>query len=193
MSHRAMGALPTPAQISSMIALIDWWHADRPVFEGQRCLQDAACANSIEASAHAVARIFVLQAAAAAVRERTVGPRYAAAAYVAALFAIDDPECGILWECLAAIRCHDLTILGARMHDAARLCAARGATQTARNFAELSYEAALASGAWEYARGAALILERLAEMEECPRAAEEWARRAVRYRRGRRRVNCLRV
>jgi hypothetical protein len=174
-----MGAPPAPLQITTMIALIDWWETDRPAFEGERCLADAAAANCSEDSAHAVARLFVLHAAAAAVRYgETVEMRYSAAPYVAALFAIDDPEAGALWECLAAVRLNDVSFLASRLHEVARLCARRNAPQTGRGFAELSYEAALASGAWEVAHYAALLLERLAELDESPGSAEKWARRA---------------
>jgi hypothetical protein len=174
-----MGARSAPLQIITMIALIDWWETEQPGFEGERCLADAATANCSQASAHAVARLFVLHAAAAAIRDgETVQKRYEAGPYVGALFSIDDPEAAALWECLAAIRVNDITYLASRLHEVARLCARRNAPQTGRGFGELSYEAALATGAWEFAHYAALLLERLAELDESPASAERWARRA---------------
>jgi hypothetical protein len=174
-----MGALLAPLQISAMIALIDWWELDHPAFDGERCLTDAAAANRVDDSAHAVAPLFVLQAAATAIRDGdAIQMRSAAAPYVAAMLAIDDPETVALWDCLASIRCNDIARLAARLHEAARLCATRNAAGTARSFAELSYEAALASGAWEQAHYAALLLERLAELDECHVAADRWGRRA---------------
>jgi hypothetical protein len=172
-----------------MIALIDWWETDGPTFEGARCLADAADEKRSEASAHAVARLFVLQAVAAAIREgETVQKRYAAVPYVAALMAVDDPEGGALRECLGAVRLDDISALASRLLEVARLCAQRSAGQTARSFAELAYEAALATGAWEFAHDAARILERLAELDESPASADRWARRAeVHGRRMRRR------
>jgi hypothetical protein len=179
MSHPAMGAQPAPVQIITMIGLIDWWETDRPSFEGERCLADAADANCSEASGHAVARLFVLHAAAAAIRDgETVQKRYLAKPYVAALFAFDDPEAGALWECLAAIRLNDITWLASRVLEVGGLCARRNAPQTARSFGELAYEAALATGTWVLAHHAALLLERLAELDESPASAERWARRA---------------
>ena len=179
MSHPAMGTQAVPDQIITMIGLIDWWETDRPSFEGERCLADAADANCSDTSGHAVARLFVLHAAAAAIRDgETVQKRYAAKPYVAALFAIDDPEAAALWECLAAIRLSDITWLASRVLEVGGLCARRNAPQTARSFAELAYEAALATGTWELAHHAALLLERLAELDESPASADRWARRA---------------
>ena len=194
MSHPAMGRRPVPLHIITMIALIDWWETDRPSFEGERCLADAAEANCSEASAHAIARLFVLHAAAAAMRDgETVQKRYEAGPYVAALIAIDDGEAGALWECLAAIRLNDITCLASRLLEVAGLCARRNAPQTGRGFAELSYEAALATGEWELAHYAALLLERLAELDESPASAERWARRAEVHARRMKRRSKLRL
>ncbi|HEY0809768.1 MAG TPA: hypothetical protein VGD49_06375 [Longimicrobiales bacterium] len=163
-----------------MIAFIDWWQLDHPDFTGARCLTDAAAANCVDASARAVARVFVLQAALAAVRDDDMGPmRFAAAGYVATLFEIDDAETGALWDCLASIRSNDAGRLARSLYEVGRVCAWRHAPGAARSFAELSYEAALAAGAWEHAHYAALLLERLAELDECHDAADRWGRRAA--------------
>ena len=126
-----------------------------------------------------MARLLVLRAAVAAIRDGdTIQPRYAAAPYLAALFAVDDPEAGALWECLASIRCNDIGRLATSLHEVARICATRDASGGARSFGEIAYEAALATGRWEAANYAALLLERLAELDECHVAADRWGGRA---------------
>lgn len=164
-----------------MIYYHDWWRTDRITYEGAECLWDAAELNTRPASLRALARLFVIGAAAASIGGR---PRcrpsdgIVAASYLAALLAADDPEAGALRACLAALQQDNTAALATALHEAARLSAAHLAPGSARKFAELSYEAALEVGAWQDARLAAVILERLATLDECPNAAERWARRA---------------
>jgi hypothetical protein len=165
-----------------MISYIDWWRTDLVSFEGGECLRDAADLNTTPASMRAIARIFVIRAAASAIgSERRGGlDGVAAASYLAALMAVEDPEAGALCACLAALQQNNTAALATALHEAARLSAAHLAPCTARKLAELSYEAALEVGAWQDALLAAVILERLATLDECPVAAERWARRADR-------------
>src|SRR5687768_15279497 len=103
MSHPAMGAPPLPLHVRAMIAFIDWWQLDHPDFTGARCLMDVGATNCTDDSARVIGRIFVMQAATAALRDGDTAPlRCAAAPYVAALFEIDDAETGALWDCLAS-------------------------------------------------------------------------------------------
>ena len=163
-----------------MIELTDWWRIDSPAFAGQRCLDDAADNSSIEISRASVARMLVLQAADAVLHGKGAGPRDIAqvATYVGALFYVDDPEAGVLWRCLGAIRTSDTADLANALHHAARRMASVCAPHAAREFGELSYEAALACGSWEDAYFAASILTRIAELDECHIAAERWEHRA---------------
>ena len=163
-----------------MIYYHDWWRTERVTFEGGGCLKDAAELNTLPASLRAIVRMFVIRAAAAAIGDyRRGGPDgLVAASYLAALLAADDPEAGALRACLKAARSRDTAALATALHEAARLSAAHLAPCTARELAELSYEAALEVGAWQDALLAAVILERLATLDECPAAAERWARRA---------------
>lgn len=162
-----------------MISYVDWWRTDLVPFEGAECLRDAADQQTIPASVRAIARMFVIRAAAAAIgTERWGGLEgVAAASYLAALLAVDDPEASALHGCLAALQQNNTAALATALHEAARLSAAHRAACSARKLAELSYEAALEIGAWQDALVAAVILERLATLDECPAAAERWARR----------------
>ena len=163
-----------------MISYIDWWRTDLVAFEGGECLRDATDQNTRPASMRAIARMFVIGAAAAAIGSgRRGGPHgMVAASYLAALMAADDPEAGALYGCLAALQQNDTAALATALHEAARLSVAHLAPGSARRLAELSYEASLEIGAWQDALLAAVILERLATLDECPPAAERWARRA---------------
>lgn len=163
-----------------MISFIDWWQIDPVTFEGGECLRDAADRNTQSASARAIARLFVIRAAAAAIGNRVGGTvdGVVAASYLAALMAAEDPEAAQLYACLGALQRNDTAALATALHEAARHSVARRAPGAARTLAELSYEAALEVGAWQDAMLAALILQRLATLDECPRAAERWQRRA---------------
>lgn len=170
---------------------IDWWRADRGAFVGERCFLDAT-GTSREESARALARVLILETAAGWLCDQSVPFSYAETApYLDALFDIDDAEGEALWRCLAALQSSDTAALATALNDAGRIAAARGAAEGGRACAELAYDAALACGSWAEAHKAALLLERLAELDECPRAAERWARRAqvhgARVRRARRR------
>ncbi len=160
-----------------MISLLDYWQIDRDAFDGEGCLREAQEQNTAATSARAIVRMFVIRAAAAAMRsERFSGmDGLAAASYHAALLAVEDPEAGALRRCLTALQGNDGAALAAALHEAARLSALHLAAHSARSLAELSYEAALEVGAWEHAHFAARILERLATLDECPPAAERWS------------------
>jgi hypothetical protein len=163
-----------------MFTLIDFWRIERETFDGAGCLLDAAQNDTAVTSARAVARLFVIGAAAAAVGSRRLSAMdgLAAASYHAAMLAVEDPEAGALRSCLAALQSNDTFALAGALYEAARMSAAHRAPHSARSLAELSYEAALEVGAWEHAHFAARILERLAVMDECPPAAERWSVRA---------------
>jgi hypothetical protein len=155
-----------------MISLIDYWRIDCDTFEGEGCLVDAEAQNTVVTSVRAVARLFVIRAAAGRV------DGLAAASYYAALLAAEDPEAGALRRCLLALQKKDTGALAGALNDAARLSAVHLATRSARSLAELSYDTALEIGAWEHAHFAARMLERLATLDECTPAAERWAVRA---------------
>ena len=167
-----MGAPYMPTHIEVMMQLIDWWHSDATCFQGERCLQDAAGQPDPESCGWAIARLMVLEAVGA----QASGD--AAAGYVAALYRTGDPEAAALTKTLEAAAQGEQAPLAAALYEAARLCAARQALHAARSFAELSYETAQGCGSWYYAWRSALVLERLADLDECPRAAERWHRRA---------------
>ncbi|HET9439503.1 MAG TPA: hypothetical protein VFO52_05005 [Longimicrobiales bacterium] len=160
-----------------MISMIDWWQADRDIFDGEGCLRDAAELNTTLTSARAIVRLFVINAAGGGIGSERLGSMdgLAAASYLAATLAVEDPEAGALSDCLAALQRNDTAALACALHQAARLAAAHLAPHSARSLAELSYEAALEVGAWRDALFAARVLERLAVMDECPPAAERWA------------------
>jgi hypothetical protein len=163
-----------------MIQFVDYWQAETAPFEGAGALRDAAQQNLPTASKTAIARLFVLHALAAGVgsgRQLAVDG-LTAASYLAALFAVEDPEAAALAKCLGALRSKDTAGLAATLHEAARVSAVRAAPGSARELAELSYEAALEVGSWQDAYFAARILERLAILDECPPAAECWGNRA---------------
>jgi hypothetical protein len=164
-----------------MVFFTDWWQADRGSFEGAECLRDAAEQNAAPASMRAIARLFVIRAVAAAIgSERRHGADgVVAASYLAGLMAAEDPEAGALYACLAALQRNNPAELATSLHEAARMSAAHLAPCSARQLAELSYEAALEVGAWQDALFAAVILERLATLDECPGAAERWEYRAA--------------
>jgi hypothetical protein len=155
-----------------MIYLIDYWQIDRDSFEGEGCLVDAEAQNTAVTSARAVARLFVIRAAAGVVDGLT------ATSYYAALLAVEDPEAGALRRCLLALQRNDTAALAGALGEAARMSAVHLAARSARSLAELSYETALEVGAWEHAHFAARMLERLARMDECTPAAACWAIRA---------------
>ena len=174
-----------------MIELTDWWRIDLPVFAGERSLADAADYPTANGSRASIARMLVLQVADAALhRSRPNEDEIAlVATYVGALLNGDDPEAGALWRCLGAVRTNDTEELAHALHHVARHSAYLDARQAAREFGELSYDAALACGSWEDAYFAASILTRLAELDECHDAAERWEQRArVHERRVRARV-----
>ena len=155
-----------------MISFIDYWQIDRDGFAGEGCLADAEEQNTPVTSVRAIARLFVIRAAAGQVQGLT------AASYYAALLAVEDPEAGALRSCLSAIHRNDTTALAGALGRAARIAAAHLAPRSARSFAELSYDTALEVGAWEQAYFAARILERLATLDECSPSAERWSVRA---------------
>lgn len=149
-----------------------------------------AVASDPEESARAVARVLVVETVHGWLGDQSVPFNHDdTAPYLAALFHHDDPEAGALWQCLRAMKAGDIPDLTAALNDAARICGGRGVAEAARAFADLAYAAALACGSWAQAEKAALMLERLADLDECPRAAERWERRALvhgdRVRRGR--------
>ena len=180
-----MGAPYVATQIAVMMQLIDWWHSDATCFEGERCLQDAAEQPEPETCGWAVARLVVIEAIAAQ------AGRESAAGYVAALYQADDPEAAALNRALEALARGDEPALAAALHEVARLCAARQALRAARRFAVLSFEAAEGCGSWYDAWRSALVLERLAELDECPPAAERWHRRVLIHQRRMRRTRRL--
>ena len=177
-----MGALTMPTHIEVMMRSIDWWHADATCFDGERCLQDAAEQPSPEACGWAVARLLVIGAVSAQTGYEPAG------CYVAALYPAGDPERAVLVQSLEAGAHGDDAGLAAALHEAARLCASRQALQAARTFAELSSEIAEGCGSWYDAWRSALVLERLADLDECPRAAERWQRRGLMHQRRMRRT-----
>jgi hypothetical protein len=161
-----------------MISVIDYWQIDRDSFTGECCLADAEEQNTSVTSVRAIARLFVIRAAAGYL------DGVAAASYCAALLAADDPEAGALRRCLFAIQRNDTAALAGALGDAARLSAVHLAPRGARSLAELAYDTALEIGAWEEAYVAACVLERLATLDECPPAAERWSVRAgIQFRR----------
>lgn len=179
MSHLPMGSSPPHRQITGMIDFTDWWRFDTPHFPGQRCLADTADDPSADKSAAGIARMLVLQIAAASLHgaHPSIHDIAVAGSYMG-LLGVADPEAGGLWQCIAAVRTRDTAMLAAGLHKAARQCMNLSAPQAAREFAELSYEAALACGSWEDGFFAASILTRLAELDECPPASEQWEHRA---------------
>lgn len=155
-----------------MISLIDYWQIERDGFEGEGCLVDAAEQATVVTSARAIARFFVIRAAAGH------DDGLVAASYCAALLAVHDPEAGALRNCLQALQRSDGVALADALGEAARFSAAHLATRAGRALAELSYQTALEAGSWEHAHCAARMLERLARLDECSPAAERWSRRA---------------
>ena len=160
-----------------MIVLKDWWQAEPVDVEGSWILADAGI--YLSSPAHALARLLVIHAISYAVgeRRRPVLDGIVAASYLGALIAADDAERGTLSACLAAAEKRDTRALADALYEAARVCA-HVAPHAARSMAELGYEAALETGAWQAAYCAARLLEWLAILDECPPAAERWASRA---------------
>lgn len=184
MSHRAMGAPAPPRQIGGMIEFIDWWRAERPGFIGSAALYDAAEANDPDASARAIARMFVIHAAASLIGERrpSMIDGDGAREYLAALVPIDDPEAAALRACLAALQRNDLRVLTIALYTAATFYATRYMTYSARSLSLLSYRASLETGSWQDALNAALLLYRIAILDENPAAAERWEARVHLHR-----------
>ena len=180
MSHRAMGSTAPPTQIRAMIDYIDWWRAERPGFIGSGALYDAAEANCRDASARAIARMFVIHASASLIGDPHVSfvDGRAAGEYLEKLIPLDDPERAPLMFCLAALEQRDLPRLTVALHAAAIYCARQYILYSARSLAQLSYRAALEIGSWQDAWNAAYLLYRVAILDENPAAARRWEERA---------------
>jgi hypothetical protein len=179
-----MGATAPPKHIGSMIDFIDWWRIERPGFIGSAALHDAAEANDPDASAHAIARMFVMHASASLIGDKHAsfvdGPT--AGEYLVKLIPLDDPEAGVLMACLIALQRQDLRALTVALHGAATFCATWYLTYSARSLAQLSYRAALETGSWQDALNAAYLLYRVAILDENPAAAERWEARVHLHR-----------
>jgi hypothetical protein len=179
-----MGSLAPPAHIGNMIDFVDWWRAERPGFIGSGALHDAAEANHPDASARAIARMFVIHASASLIGDPHVsfvdGPT--AGEYLVTLVPMDDPEMGPLISCLAALEQRDLRKLTVALHTAAVCCASRYIMYSARSLARLSYRASLETGSWQDALNAAHLLYRIAILDENPAAAARWEARAELHR-----------
>ena len=175
-----MGRTAPHPQIGFMIQFIDWWAAERPGFVGSAALEDAADAQTADACGRVVARMFVMEAAAAAIGDKRPVrvSAQAAESYLVALVPAHDPEGEVLLAIVAALHRHDTSALAAALHRAAAMCASQSATHSARRFARLSYRASLEVGSWADAWQAALILHRLAVLDENPAAAFRWEARA---------------
>jgi hypothetical protein len=179
-----MGATAPPTHIGGMIDFIDWWRAERPGFIGSGALYDAAEANHPDASARAIARMFVIHASASLIGDPHVsfvdGPT--AAEYLLQLTPADDPEMAPLMSCLAALEQKDLGRLTVALHAAAIVCASSYILYSARSLARLSYRASLETGSWQDAWNAAHLLYRIAILDENPAAAWRWEARADLHR-----------
>jgi hypothetical protein len=175
-----MGRNAPHPQIVFMIQFIDWWAAERPGFVGSAALEDAADARTAEARGRVVARMFVMEAAAAAIGDKRPVrvDADAAESYVVALIPADDPEGDALFGVVAALHRKDTLALACALYRASVICVAQAASHSARRFARLSYRASLEVGSWEDAWRAARVLQRLAVLDENPVAAHRWEARA---------------